>query len=343
MKIKKRLVLLGASICMFSSFFVNAQSGVYVKGPNSTKEIENGSLHIKSSSKTEEKEIDGLVISNGNKNITIGKPSNPGDNNGNNGGAEITIKGVVTAVEGLNVRSGPSTSYSILGTLKYKESMEIVETANGWHKIKYNGGYGYVSASYVNTDGSFDTGNETPTTPTKIKKIVIDPGHGGSDPGAIGPNGLREKDVVLDVSLKLRDILQKNGYSTVMTRTTDVYLTLQQRVDISNSSNADFFLSVHNNSFSNPSANGTETFSYQSTGFGADVARKIQSKLVSTHGLTNRGFKTEAFYVLKYNKIPAALVEIAFISNPYEESLLANDAFRTQSAQAIADAIMSFK
>lgn len=341
MKIKKHLMLLGISMIMFSSFFVNAQDSLYIKGTNSTKKVEDGNVYIQSSSKKEQKKVNGIVITNGNKKVTIGDSNNSdGDNNG---GTEQVIKGVVTAIEGLNVRSGPSTSYNIIGTIRYKETVDIVSTSNGWHKIKYNGGYGYVSASYVSTDGNLPSEPSNPSTPTKIKKIVIDPGHGGSDPGAIGPNGLREKDVVLDVSLKLKNILQSNGYSTVMTRTNDVYLTLQERVNISNSSNADFFLSVHNNSFTNPSANGTETFSYQSTGFGADVARKIQSQLVSTNGLTNRGFKTESFYVLKYNKIPSALVEIAFISNPYEESLLASDSFRAKSARAIADAIMSFK
>lgn len=346
-QIKKKLLPLTLSLIMTSTFIVNAQGSIFIKNPDKVVEVKNEDIHIKSSSKTDTTSVDKVHITNG-SDIVGGGSSSGGDSSTEENKPENTTnviaKGVVTPVEGLNVRSGPSTSYSILGTLKQKETVDIYETTSGWHKIKYGTGFGYVSALYVTIAGdSSNTGDTTPSKPTTIKKVVIDPGHGGSDPGAIGPSGLREKDIVLDISLKLKDILSSKGYSIVMTRTTDVYLTLAERASISNNSGADLFLSIHNNSFSEPSANGTETFSYQSTGFGADVARKIQSELVSAHGLTNRGFKTENFHVLKYNKIPAALTEIAFISNPYEESLLANNAFRQKSAQAIADAIASFK
>ena len=265
--------------------------------------------------------------------ITNGSTNNPDVDNSETS----TQTGYVNTTSGVNVRKGPSTSYDAIGALGYRENVTIVSTENGWYKIKYGNGYGYVSASYITistSGGSSGSG--------KIKKIVIDPGHGGSDPGAIGPTGLKEKDVVLNVSLKLRDILKDKGLSVVMTRTTDIYLTLEERTRISNSSGADYFLSVHANSFSNPSSNGTETFSYSSTGMGADVAKLIQSKLVNANGLTNRGFKTASYYVIRYNNLPSSLVELAFISNPNEENLLSQDAFQTKCAKAIADAILSY-
>lgn len=335
MRLKRNALLLAFSILMFSSIFAHAEGNVYIKGSESTKTVGSEKVYIQSGETKKEKTLSGLTVSGSDKTTTIG-------NSTSNGNTNETIEGVVTTVEGLNVRVGPSTSYTILGSLSYKTVVTIVETSSGWHKIEYKGSYGYVSASYVSTNGALPSEPEAPSTPTNIKKIVIDPGHGGSDPGAVGPNGLREKDSVLDISLKLRDILQKNGYVVEMTRTTDVYLSLPQRVAISNSSGANFFLSVHNNSFS-ATSHGTETYSYQSTGFASNVARKIQSDLVGAIGLTNRGFKTESFYVLKYNNVPSALVEVAFISNPYEESLLANESFRLKSAQSIAESIMSFK
>lgn len=340
-QIKKKLLPLTLSLVMASSFTVSAQGSIFIKNPSSVIEVKDDEVHVKSPDKTDKANIKDIIIVNGSDKTNAGSSGSGGTSN--DGSQNVIAKGVVTAVEGLNVRTGPSTSYSLMGALMYKQSIDIYETTNGWHKVKFGSGYGYVSATYVTLIGDNNDDSNATVTPTKIKKIVIDPGHGGSDPGAIGPSGLREKDVVLDISLKLRDMLKQKGYTVVMTRTNDVYLTLSQRVSVSNSSGADFFLSIHNNSFTNPTSNGTETFSYQSSGLGADVARKIQSELVSAHGLTNRGFKTSSFYVLKYNNIPSALAEIAFISNPYEESLLANNAFRQKSAQAMADAIYSFK
>jgi len=92
------------------------------------------------------------------------------------------------------------------------------------------------------------------------RKIFVDAGHGGSDPGAIGPTGLQEKDVNLDVALRLRDWLQDLGASVEMSRTTDIFIPLGTRADLANGFGADRFISIHNNAFTSPTANGTETF-----------------------------------------------------------------------------------
>ena len=321
--------------------YVNTQSGLNVRsGPSSSYTIL-GALNYKETveilatengwHKIKYKDVIGYVSASY-VTITGGSTNTPDDSNN-----ESTAKtGYVNTQTGVNVRKGPSTSYDVLGALSYKQTVTIVSTENGWHKIEYGSGYGYVSASYITIGDVGGSGSG------KIKKIVIDAGHGGSDPGAIGPTGLQEKDVALNVSLKLRDILRNNGLSVVMTRTTDIYLTLQERTKISNASGADFFLSVHANSFTSPTSNGTETYSYSSTGMGAEVAKLIQTHLINAINLTNRGFKTANYYVLKYNNLPSALVELAFISNPEEESLLAQDAFQNKCAKAIADAILSY-
>jgi N-acetylmuramoyl-L-alanine amidase len=96
---------------------------------------------------------------------------------------------------------------------------------------------------------------------SKIRRIVIDPGHGGHDPGAVGPSGLQEKDVVLAVGLKLRDLLKDElGLDVVMTRSTDVFIPLEERTAIANKVNADLFLSVHANAAPNRHAAGIETY-----------------------------------------------------------------------------------
>jgi N-acetylmuramoyl-L-alanine amidase len=99
------------------------------------------------------------------------------------------------------------------------------------------------------------------TVISKIRRIVVDPGHGGHDPGAVGPSGLQEKDVVLAIGLKLRELLRDElGLDVVMTRSTDVFIPLEERTAIANKVNADLFLSVHANAAANRNANGIETY-----------------------------------------------------------------------------------
>ncbi|MDU4892248.1 MAG: N-acetylmuramoyl-L-alanine amidase [Clostridium sp.] len=202
----------------------------------------------------------------------------------------------------------------------------------------------YNESADVNNDGIVDVYDIARISGKSGTKgtIVVDPGHGGRDPGAIGPSGLQEKDVVLKVGLKVRDLLESYGYKVVMTRTTDVYLSLQERCDIANNSEADFFISIHNNSFEKPTVHGTETFSHNDYDLGAQMARSIQNNLVSALGRYNRGHKTSDFYVLRNTKMPAALTELAFISNPTEEALLKTDEFQTKAAKAIVQGIVGF-
>lgn len=178
-------------------------------------------------------------------------------------------------------------------------------------------------------------------------KVVLDPGHGGYDSGAVGPTGKYEKDVTLAITLKVGQILKDNGIEVVYTRDSDkvswpsnVSEDLKKRVQIAKDANAQYFVSIHANS-ATPAANGTETFYYESNAGGKKLAQEIQNKLISVTGLNNRGIKTANFYVIKNLDIPAALVEVAFISNPTEEKLLTNIDFQNKAAGAIAEGIIN--
>ncbi len=182
--------------------------------------------------------------------------------------------------------------------------------------------------------------------------IVLDPGHGGSDSGAVGPNGVREKDIALQVAQKVRAILEGAGARVVMTRTTDrdVYgpnasagEELQARSDVANRlPDASVFLSIHCNAFGSPTANGTETYSAPGSYQGRRLAGFLQEELVSAGGLVNRGAKEANLYVLTHTNMPAALVELAFISNYREEELLTSDDFQNKMAHAIAKGLSRF-
>lgn len=180
-----------------------------------------------------------------------------------------------------------------------------------------------------------------------MKKICIDAGHGGYDPGAVGPNGLKEKDINLKVALLLDDILKKAGLDTILTRNGDLVTWSQKddlwaRANMANRTKADIFISIHCNSATNPGATGTETFCYQRVGASFDLSQAVQNSLVQTLGLPDRGVKTAAFYVLKATTMPAILVELAFINNPREESLLAGPGFQKTCAEAIARGIFRY-
>ena len=170
-------------------------------------------------------------------------------------------------------------------------------------------------------------------------RIVIDPGHGGSDPGAVGPNGLKEAHVNLAVALKVAEKLRKAGVEVKLTRTSDVFVDLQPRCDIANSFGADYFVSIHCNSAGTPEAKGTETYCYKFGGQGEVLAKAIQAELIATTGRANRGVKTANYYVLRRTDMPAVLTELAFISNPEEEHLLGSDDFQEKCASAIARGI----
>lgn len=182
------------------------------------------------------------------------------------------------------------------------------------------------------------------------RRVVLDPGHGGRDPGAIGPSGIREKDVNLAIALLAAEALREQGLEVVLTRDGDQEVELRERADKANASQADVFVSIHANSASNAAVGGTGTYTYAppDTTPGPErevrlyLARLLQEELVRALGLRDAGIFEANFAVLRYTAMPAALVEVAFLSNPAEEQLLANPEFQRQAAAAIARGIVRF-
>ena len=182
------------------------------------------------------------------------------------------------------------------------------------------------------------------------KVVVLDAGHGGSDTGAVGPHGVREKDVSLAVALKTEKILKAEGMKVVMTRRTDIDVAsakasntqeLQARVD-KTPPQADLFISIHCNAFSNPASHGMETY-YNGANYGGQrLAQLLNEELEKRGGLFNRGVKAANFYVIKRAKVPASLIELGFITNYTEEELLADDHYQNILAGAISTAVKRF-
>jgi len=215
----------------------------------------------------------------------------------------------------------------------------------------------------------------------KIRRIVLDPGHGGKDPGAIGPTGLKEKEVTLAIAKELARLLRREGLEVYLTRKDDRFIPLDRRAEIANQLKGDIFLSIHANAGFSRKAGGIETFfnSRYSYGKGAEevaarenaafgstatpeevraivwdliqdqyraesneLSHSIQRYLVQATNLEDRGVKSARFYVLRGAAMPAALVEVGFISNPWEERLLKRDSFRKKVALGIFRGLMDY-
>ncbi len=173
--------------------------------------------------------------------------------------------------------------------------------------------------------------------------VVLDPGHGGIDKGAVSPNGYQEKDINLDIAIRVNNLLNSAGIRVLMTRTDDSYVSLGDRSRLANEAGADIFVSVHNNysmlvdGSVNQGASGTETYYFSGSTRGYLLASLIQEEVAKRLGLPDRGIKTAGFVVLSYTKMPAVLVEGAFLSNYQDERYLQDPGVR----QAMADGIFS--
>ena len=185
-----------------------------------------------------------------------------------------------------------------------------------------------------------------PVVPVGRFKVVIDPGHGGPDPGAVGMRGLRETDVVLDVCLQLARLLQARGVQVLMTRTTEVDLDLPPRVALANSSRADAFVSVHANALSlyRPDVNGIESFYFEAAGSPSrNLAAALQQQMLSiSPGSPDRGVKPARFFVIRRTVMPSTLVEMGFVTGALDSPRLADATYRRRMAQALATGVLTF-
>jgi N-acetylmuramoyl-L-alanine amidase len=226
-----------------------------------------------------------------------------------------------------------------------------------------------------------EEGPATPPGKGRIR-VVLDPGHGGIDSGAVGEKETEEKAVVMEIARRVKTILEKRGFEVAMTRDTDVFIPLRGRARLANRRRAEIFVSIHANAAYNQVAEGVETFYYapafdflsqslailenavlkleagkengEGDGNGEDgaipgrmlksvrLAQRIQNRLVDATEGPDRGVKGAEFYVLKYTRMPSILVETGFLSNKLENGLLQDAAYRVRVAESIAAGIADF-
>lgn len=180
------------------------------------------------------------------------------------------------------------------------------------------------------------------------KTVVVDAGHGGTDPGVVGPSGVPEKEITLAVARRLRDRLQQGGARVVMTREKDEGLgdskrdDLAARVDLANKSGADIFVSIHANSFHERDEDGAQTFSQPGCLESRKLAYAVQAEIVRLLRNTVRVPKEVDYFLNRQTKMPSIIVEIGFVTNPREERLLLDPVYQSQMAFAIYAGIVKY-
>jgi N-acetylmuramoyl-L-alanine amidase len=189
---------------------------------------------------------------------------------------------------------------------------------------------------------------DTSTPPVRTNGrvlVMLDPGHGGKDPGAIGPSGLREVDVILPVAKRVAAILEKQGIAVKMTRNSDYFVGLDERVSMSREAGATLFVSIHANSIDNRSdVNGLETYHYN---LGQSFAETVHSTVVdyiNKNGfyIADRRVRSARFLVLRKSSIPAILVETGYLTNDVEAARLRRDDYQRVMAEGIAKGIVQY-
>ena len=266
-------------------------------------------------------------------------------------GTDPLIRLAAVTADILRVRSGPGLDYTQIGRVFCGNHLLIQQEQNGWYYVRTpTGQYGWVSSEYTTPVNIVSRGNSSAkaydVTQYQNITVVIDPGHGGQDKGATGISGLKEKNVNLTVALYLEELLRARGFNVVMTRKNDTSLTLAERAALAEKAKADLFISIHANaSLYNKYASGTETYYYQNKKTSPQslyLASLIQQEVSAVLKLPNLGVKKAPFHVLRETSMPAALVELAFLSNAVDETILASDHCLKLAAEALYRAVLRY-
>ncbi|TRZ37459.1 N-acetylmuramoyl-L-alanine amidase [Niallia circulans] len=252
-----------------------------------------------------------------------------------------TIDTSVTILhDGTNIRSDASANASVLLVAAKGQSYQATEEVGDWYKIELDSGdTGYVANWIVQEAASGQAStteqksNRDETGDLKGKTIVIDPGHGGKDSGTIGAIGTLEKTLTIRTANLLADKLRAAGSNVIITRQNDIFITLQDRVDISNLNRADAFISIHYDSIKDSSVRGMTSYYYSSSQ--KELANVLHESIIESTELKDRGVRQNNYFVLRGNQQPATLLELGYLSNKNEEQLVSSQKYQETVSAAI--------
>lgn len=206
---------------------------------------------------------------------------------------------------------------------------------------------GAIVASWKLSQLTADVAKETKDTKKKTV-IVVDPGHGGEDPGKVGTNDVLEKDLNLQIAKKVAKLLEEAGIKIVMTRENDKVPKakkedLQQRIDLINDTNPTLALCIHQNSYPDEAIRGAQVFYHTSTEAAEDVASIVQEELRTVDSTNKRQIKeNDTYFMLKNSKVPTIIVECGFLTNPEEAAKLTQEDYQDELAKAICEGVVKW-
>ncbi|WP_312093399.1 N-acetylmuramoyl-L-alanine amidase [Niallia sp.] len=250
-----------------------------------------------------------------------------------------TDKTIKLLYDRTNIRSDATVNSKVLLVANSGETFQAVEVLDDWYKIQLtNGDFGYIAEWIVEEDivAENDTdaiANTSNSNDLKGKTIVIDPGHGGKDSGTIGVIGTFEKDLNLRTALLLANKLETAGAKVILTRKNDIFIPLQNRVDISHLYYADAFISLHYDSINDSSVNGVTSYYYTSNQ--KKLATSLHKSIIEATNRKDRGVRKSEFFVIKQNRQAASLLELGYLSNPAEEQILLSNKYQETISTAI--------
>ncbi len=238
-------------------------------------------------------------------------------------------------IDKTHIRSGPSTENDIIHFASEGDEIQVMDEVDDWYKIKLNDIEGYIYKDLLKEKAKSDTEG------LKGKTIVIDPGHGGNDSGAISASDALEKDITYKTAEILAQELTTLGANVILTRDQETFVSLSSRATVSNTMSADAFISLHYNSIPNiPNATGINTYYYHEQY--EPLARYIQQEVIKETVDRDRGVGFGDFQVIRQNLMPGVLIELGFISNPEIDQLLATNAYQKKMVSGIVNGIQRY-
>lgn len=249
---------------------------------------------------------------------------------------------VTILYNGTNIRKSATTNSSVISRANAGEAFTVFSVQNDWYEIQLkNGSKGFVAGWLVTASGASQQ-IERPGAEQYLKNkvIVIDPGHGGRDTGATGIKGSYEKNLTLKTAQLLYDKLKTEGANVVMTRNTDSYLSLSSRVGMSHTYAADAFISIHYDSILDSSVRGMTSYYYHN--YQQRLATAVGKEVASFTKLKDRGVRYGDYHVLRENKRASVLLELGYLSNSAEETLVNSESYQANAATGIYQGLAKY-
>lgn len=245
---------------------------------------------------------------------------------------------VTITADSVRLRSGPGIKHPMISYANANESFELIDARDDWLQIKQADGTTAWVARWLTTKAATETASQTTQKATNNvlngMNIVIDPGHGGIDPGSISLNGKFEKDYSLTVSKMVAKKLEQFGATVIFTREDDTTLSLDKRINVSHAYLTDAFISIHYDAYETNNIHGVSTHYYGSSG-SLNLAEAIQNELGTYTDMKSRGIMNSPYYVLRNNQNLAVLIELGFLTNEHDLARIESKEHANNVSEAI--------